>query len=83
MAPRSTTDAIGIEILINCLCLERNLTDVAPRRHVHCLVSEPNDGVNAMDEITEKQPGDDGRGRDVVIMDWCWKNQDKEKCGEE
>lgn len=36
-----------------------------------------------MDEITKKQPGDDGRGGDVVIMDWCWKNQGEEKYGEE
>jgi hypothetical protein len=50
---------------------------------MNCLVSEPKDGVDAMDEITEKQPGDNGRGRDAVIMDWCWKNQDEEKCGEE
>jgi hypothetical protein len=81
MAPRSTTEAI--DILISCLCLERNLTDVAPRRRMHCLVSEPKDGVNAMDEITKKQPGDDGRGGDAVIMDWCWKNQCEEKYGEE
>lgn len=81
MAPRSTTDAI--DILINRLRLVRNLTDVTPRRRMHCLVSEPKDGVNAMDEITKKQPGDDRRGRDVVIMDWCWKNQDEEKYGEE
>jgi hypothetical protein len=47
------------------------------------LVSEPKDGVNAMDEITKEQPGDDGRGGDVVIMDWCWKNQDEKKYGEE
>ena len=78
MAPRSTTDAI--DILISCLYLERNLTDVAPRRRMHCLVSEPKDGVNAMDEITKEQPGDDGRGGDAAIMDWCWKNQDEEKC---
>jgi hypothetical protein len=81
MAPRSTTDAI--DILISRLRLERNLTDVAPRRRMHCLVSEPKDGVNAMDEITKKQPGDDRRGGDAVIMDWCWKNQDEEKYGEE
>jgi hypothetical protein len=36
-----------------------------------------------MDEVTKKQPGDDGRQGDTVIMDWCWKNQDEEKCGEE
>ena len=36
-----------------------------------------------MDEITKEQPGDDGRGGDVVIMDWCWKNQDEKKYGEE
>lgn len=48
-----------------------------------CLVSEPKDGVNAMDEVTKKQPSDDGRGGDAVIMDRCWKNQDEEKCGEE
>jgi hypothetical protein len=50
---------------------------------MRCLVSEPKDGVNAMDEVTKKQPGDDGRQGDTVIMDWCWKNQDEEKCGEE
>ena len=36
-----------------------------------------------MDEITKKQPGDDGRGGDAVIMDRCWKNQDEEKYREE
>ena len=50
---------------------------------MHCLVSEPKDGVDAMDEITKKQPDDDGRGGDVRIMDWCWKYQGEEKYGEE
>lgn len=59
---------------------EHNGRDVAPHRRMHGFVSEPKNGVNAMDEITEKQPGDDGRGRDAAIMDWCWKNQDEEKC---
>jgi len=36
-----------------------------------------------MDEITKKQPGDDGCGGDAVIVDWCRKNQDEEKYGEE
>jgi hypothetical protein len=36
-----------------------------------------------MNEITKKQPDDEGRRGDAVIMDWCWKNQDEEKCGEE
>src|SRR6266403_5952830 len=81
MAPRSTTDAIGI--LVRCLCFERNLTDVAPHRRMRCLVSQPKDGVNAMDEITNKQPSDDGRRWDVVIVDWRWKNQGEEKRGEE
>ena len=76
MAPRSTTDAI--DILISYLCIERNLTDVAPHRRMHCLISEPKDRVNAMDEITKKQPGDDGRGGDAVIMDWCRKDQGEE-----
>jgi len=50
---------------------------------MHCLVSEPDDGVDAMNEITTKQPGDEGRRGDTVIMDRCWKDQDEEKCGEE
>jgi hypothetical protein len=49
---------------------------------MHTLVSEPKDGVDAMDEITTKQPGDDRRRGDAVIVD-CWENQDEEKRREE
>jgi hypothetical protein len=47
------------------------------------LVSKPKDGVNAMNDITKKQPSDDGRRGDVVIMDWCWENQGEEERREE
>jgi hypothetical protein len=50
---------------------------------MQCLVSEPKDGIDAMDEITEKQPGDDRRRGDAVIVDLCWENQGEEKRREE
>jgi hypothetical protein len=45
---------------------------------MHSLVSKPKDGVDAMDDITKKQPSDDGHRGDTVIVD-CWENQDEEK----
>jgi hypothetical protein len=47
------------------------------------LVSEPKGGVDAMDDITKKQPSDNRRRGDTVIVDWCWENQGEKKRREE
>jgi hypothetical protein len=48
-----------------------------------CLVPEPNDRVDAMDDITNNQPKDDRCRGDAVMMILRWKNQEEEKSREE
>ena len=48
-----------------------------------CLVPEPKDRVDAMDNITKDQPNDDRRRGDAVMMNLRWKNQEEEKSREE
>jgi len=73
IAPRSTTEAVeNINMLFEPLV--ENPTDVAPNGYMLCLVPEPKDRVDAMDNITKNQPNDDRRRGDAVIVNLRWKN---------
>jgi hypothetical protein len=48
-----------------------------------CLVPEPNDRVDAMDDITKNQPKNDRCRGNAVMMNLRWKNQEEEKSREE
>jgi hypothetical protein len=48
-----------------------------------CLVPEPNDRVDAMDDITGNQPKDDRCRGDTVMMNLRWNNQEEEQSREE
>lgn len=47
------------------------------------MVSEPKDGVDAMNKVAKNKPNDDRCGGNAVMVGLCWKNQDEEKGREE
>jgi hypothetical protein len=82
IAPRSTTEAVD-EINNIHWSIGGNLTDVAPYGGMYDLVSRPEYGVDAMNDVTKNQPSDERHRRNSRRVDLSRKSQDEQSDGEE